>query len=150
MTRENIDALNAKFADFQHPPSMYLNEYQELTSKLHYLEIAERELVERAEPDVDPDPDPDPDPDDSPELPYSSYYAEMEGLPFERRFLRAHLPNKQRTGVHVKPGVTLREGLQKALKLRNLTCDMCEVVRSSDHHQISWDVELTGLDAEEV
>lgn len=47
VTRENIDALNAKFANFQEPPSMYLEEYQELTSKLHELEIKEQELNER-------------------------------------------------------------------------------------------------------
>lgn len=47
VTRENIDALNAKFANFQEPPSMYIAEYQELTSKLHDLEIKEHELVER-------------------------------------------------------------------------------------------------------
>lgn len=47
VTRENIDALNAKFADFQQPPALYLEEYQELTSKLHDLETKEQELIER-------------------------------------------------------------------------------------------------------
>lgn len=47
VTRENIDALIAKFANFQEPPSMYLEEYQELTSKLHELEIKEQELNEK-------------------------------------------------------------------------------------------------------
>lgn len=47
ITRENIDALNAKFADFPDPPSMYIAEYQDLTSRLHELELKERELVER-------------------------------------------------------------------------------------------------------
>lgn len=47
VTRENIDALNAKFAGIQHPPSLYLSEYQELTSKLHNLELRERTLRER-------------------------------------------------------------------------------------------------------
>lgn len=46
-TRQNIDALNAKFADFQHPPSMYLAEYQELTSKLHEFEVEEHKLIEQ-------------------------------------------------------------------------------------------------------
>ena len=70
VTRENIDALNARFADFQQPPAMYLEEYQELTSKLHELEIKEQDLVEKIQqnevnianepPDL-PDPEPDPD-----------------------------------------------------------------------------------------
>lgn len=47
VTRENIDALNAKFADFQQPPTLYLEEYQELTAKLHDLETKEQELMER-------------------------------------------------------------------------------------------------------
>lgn len=47
ITRENIDALNTKFANLQEPPPMYVTEYQELTSKLHELEIKEHELVER-------------------------------------------------------------------------------------------------------
>lgn len=47
LCRENIDALNEKFANLQNPPPMYINEYQELTSKLHELEIKEHELMER-------------------------------------------------------------------------------------------------------
>lgn len=47
VTRENIDALNEKFANLQEPPPMYVTEYQELTSKLHELEIKEHELIEK-------------------------------------------------------------------------------------------------------
>ncbi|XP_023175218.1 raf homolog serine/threonine-protein kinase Raf isoform X3 [Drosophila hydei] len=47
VTRENIDALNAKFANLQEPPAMYLTEYQELTSKLHELKAKEHELMEQ-------------------------------------------------------------------------------------------------------
>lgn len=46
LTRANIDALNARFADFQHPPAMYLKEYEDLTCKLHELEAEERRLTE--------------------------------------------------------------------------------------------------------
>ena len=65
VTRENIDALNEKFADFQQPPALYLEEYQELTSKLHDLEIKEQDLMEKkiqmqneqlSEPSEPPDP----------------------------------------------------------------------------------------------
>lgn len=47
ITRENIDALNSKFASFQEPPPMYVQEYGDLTSRLHELELIERELVEK-------------------------------------------------------------------------------------------------------
>lgn len=47
LCRENIDALNKKFANLQNPPSMYINEFEELTSKLHELESKEHELMER-------------------------------------------------------------------------------------------------------
>lgn len=47
VTRENIDALNAKFANLLEPPPMYIAEYQELTSKLHELEAKETELIEQ-------------------------------------------------------------------------------------------------------
>lgn len=54
LCRENIDALNEKFANLQNPPSMYINEYQELTSKLHELEIKEHELMERLQSEIEP------------------------------------------------------------------------------------------------
>lgn len=47
ITRENIDALNTRFASFQEPPSMYVQEYGDLTSRLHELELKERELVDK-------------------------------------------------------------------------------------------------------
>lgn len=47
VTRENIDALNAKFAQLTEPPPMYVQEYEELTSKLHDLKLKEQELSER-------------------------------------------------------------------------------------------------------
>ena len=54
-----IDALNAKFANLQEPPSMYVAEYQELTSKLHELEIKEHELVERLQQNEIEPPEPE-------------------------------------------------------------------------------------------
>lgn len=147
VTRENIDALNAKFADFPHPPSMYLTEYQELTSKLHNLELEEHKLIEQIQTE-------------SPDRNDDSYSFQDESVKKydtltrqPKVFLRAHLPNQQRTSVQVKEGVSLREALCKALKLRNLTCEMCEVVRGEnarDDYPIPWDVDITLIDAEEV
>ncbi|XP_063829891.1 raf homolog serine/threonine-protein kinase Raf [Ostrinia nubilalis] len=142
VTRENIDALNAKFAGFQHPPSLYLSEYQELTSKLHDLETRERTLRELLQTDS---------PDRSEECSLQDDSKKYDTLTRQPKvFLRAHLPNQQRTSVQVKEGVTLRDALSKALKLRNLTCEMCEVVRTGNNQVIPWDVDITRIDAEEV
>ncbi|CAG5034880.1 unnamed protein product [Parnassius apollo] len=139
VTRENIDALNAKFAGFQHPPPLYLSEYQELTSKLHNLEGTLRELLQSESPDRSEECSLQDD---------SKKYDTLTRQP--KVFLRAHLPNQQRTSVQVKEGVTLRDALSKALKLRNLTCEMCEVVRTGNNQVIPWDVDITMIDAEEV
>lgn len=56
LTRENIDALNAKFANLQDPPPMYVAEYQELTSRLHELEAKEHELTEKIQQNESPEP----------------------------------------------------------------------------------------------
>ncbi|XP_045507699.1 raf homolog serine/threonine-protein kinase Raf isoform X1 [Colias croceus] len=142
VTRENIDALNAKFAGLQHPPSLYLTEYQELTAKLHNLELRERTLRELLQSES---------PDRSEEYSWQDESKKYDTLTRQPKvFLRAHLPNQQRTSVQVKEGVSLREALSKALKLRNLTCEMCEVVRTGNDEVIPWDIDITMIDAEEV
>lgn len=65
-------------------------------------------------------------------------------------FLRAHLPYQQRTSVQVIPGLRLRDALQKALKRRNLTCDMCEVTVFGNDIPIAWDTDISLIRAEEV
>lgn len=65
-------------------------------------------------------------------------------------FLRAHLPNQQRTSVQVIPGLRLRDALMKALKRRNLTCEMCEVTTLSRDKPIHWDTDISLIRAEEV
>lgn len=65
-------------------------------------------------------------------------------------FLRAHLPYQQRTSVQVIPGLRLRDALQKALKRRNLTCDMCEVTVFGNDTPIAWDTDISLIQAEEV
>ncbi|KAB7497425.1 Raf-like protein serine/threonine-protein kinase phl [Armadillidium nasatum] len=46
LTKEYIDDLNSRFAGFQHPPSLYLKEYTELTGKLHSFELKEQEILD--------------------------------------------------------------------------------------------------------
>ncbi|CAG9133712.1 unnamed protein product [Plutella xylostella] len=142
VTRENIDALNAKFAGFQRPPSLYLSEYQELTSKLHNLEQRERSLRELLQGDS---------PDKSEEVSLADDSRNYDTLTRQPKvFLRAHLPNQQRTSVQVKEGVSLRDALSKALNFRNLNSEVCEVVRTENNEVIPWDIDITKIDAEEV
>jgi B-Raf proto-oncogene serine/threonine-protein kinase len=43
--------------------------------------------------------------------------------------VRAHLPNQQRTSVQVRRGLTVRDALSKAMKLRKLSPETCMVYR---------------------
>ncbi|XP_055375555.1 raf homolog serine/threonine-protein kinase Raf [Condylostylus longicornis] len=144
VTRENIDALNATFANLQEPPPMYITEYQELTSKLHELEVKEQDLVDKL-------------------ASLESQYVQYQKEPVEteidigivnqqqkKLFLRAHLPNQQRTSVQVIPGIRLRDALMKALKRRNLNPGMCELSTTSNGKPISWDTDISNIQADEV
>uniref|UniRef100_A0A182FLQ1 Phorbol-ester/DAG-type domain-containing protein n=1 Tax=Anopheles albimanus TaxID=7167 RepID=A0A182FLQ1_ANOAL len=148
VTRENIDALNAKFADFQQPPALYLEEYQELTSKLHDLEIKEQALIDRkmqllheqlSETIETPDPDER----------VESIYGTL-GRQSSKMLLRAFLPNQQRTSVQVIPGMRLKDALAKALKRRNLTCEFCEVTAGNSDYPIPWETDVSALNCDEV
>lgn len=141
-TRQNIDALNAKFADFQHPPSMYLAEYQELTSKLHEFEVEEHKLLEQISNIYGVSRDSPPE--------YELHPPVKLGLNHYKSFLRAHLPNQQRTSVQVREGLSLREALGKALKLRNLVCEVCCVYRGDTDVPIPWDTDISTIDCDEI
>lgn len=65
-------------------------------------------------------------------------------------FLRAHLPNKQRTSVQVVPNLKLRDALAKALRLRELTSEKCEVTQINSSKPIPWDTDISLIHAEEV
>ncbi|XP_052565005.1 raf homolog serine/threonine-protein kinase Raf isoform X3 [Culex pipiens pallens] len=67
-----------------------------------------------------------------------------------KMLLRAHLPNQQRTSVHLIPGMRLKDALAKALKRRNLTADICEVTSSNSDYPIPWDTDVCDLHCEEV
>lgn len=47
LTKENIDALNDRFKKFNPPPRIYLDEYNDLTTKLHHLKSLEQSLVDK-------------------------------------------------------------------------------------------------------
>ncbi|KAF5276825.1 hypothetical protein FQA39_LY06377 [Lamprigera yunnana] len=141
LTRANIDALNAKFADFQHPPAMYLKEYDDLTSKLHELEAEKRRLLEQLR-----------NGQESPELIHYETFTlpQYDTLTRPKSFLRAHLPNQQRTSVQVRQGLTLREALAKAMTRRNLICEMCCVYIGNTNISVNWDVDISTLECDEI
>lgn len=195
VTRNNIDALNAKFANLQEPPPMYVTEYQELTSKLHELKTKEHDILEKIQPmdggmdgcvgnllqqrDYGRDDgstcdryhhhlqphhqqhhdhhnqqaaeiqDEVHDVTDPLETESSSTTASFNSKP-PKYLLRAHLPNKQRTSVQVMPGRKLRDALIKALRRRNLTCEMCEVTTVEGNEFIPWDMDISWIRAKEV
>ncbi|XP_002025182.2 raf homolog serine/threonine-protein kinase Raf isoform X1 [Drosophila persimilis] len=194
VTRENIDALNAKFANLQEPPAMYLTEYQELTSKLHELEAKEHELMEQLNALQQEDDGSQSAADiqqqrSAADRDQPHYQNQTQILQQQRQLargplayhgsdltdslmsnpgsgstsqcgtltrqpkilLRAHLPNQQRTSVEVVAGVRLCDALMKALKLRQLTPDMCEVSTShSGRHIIPWNTDIGTLHVEEI
>lgn len=142
LTRANIDALNAKFAGFQHPPAMYLKEYEDLTSKLHELERRLLELNNGRE-----SPESNSEQCSSQCEIYKPHTADSVSKP---KFLRAHLPHQQRTSVQVREDLTLRDALSKAMKLRNLNCEMCCAYLGKSNIPVNWDVDISTLDCDEI
>lgn len=136
VTRQNIDALNSRLNEFKHPPSIYLTEYEELTSKLAELESKEQKLTELLNSTM------------------SEHTNESQvSSKVQPRTLRAHLPNQQRTSVQVREGQSLRDALAKAMKLRNLTTEMCVVYMFQDHDSklvIPWDTDISSLEYDEI
>lgn len=68
----------------------------------------------------------------------------------KKMYLRAHLPNQQRTTVPVVPGQRLKDALAKKLNSRNLTFDMCQVYQSDNDNPIGWDVDISSLNCDEI
>ncbi len=132
LTKGNLEALNARFAQYQHPPSMYIAEYEDLTSKLNEFQRQEEKLLELMTCyDYD---------DSNLDIDGSTYEllanassgsgsgscSSMPRTPL-KSVIRAHLPNQQRTTVQVFPGQSVRDALAKAMRRRKLTTEMCTV-----------------------
>ncbi|XP_053651012.1 raf homolog serine/threonine-protein kinase Raf isoform X1 [Cherax quadricarinatus] len=175
LTKEYIDDLNSRFAGFQHPPSLYLTEYTELTGKLHRFEAKEQEILEQLTLSSTSDQPAQtngchedfseahtlPSDDIETSFPASSQITSSNGMCEEvtrstpqsplRSVVRAHLPNKQRTTVQVQPGRTLKDALAKALSFRKLSPDVCIVYRKTNPKvRMSWDSDIAMLEGEEI
>jgi len=161
LTKEHIDALNVRFAGHQNPPGIFISEYEEWTQKLHTFSQREASLKERlsdlrlegggAEETCGGEVA------ESPPV-ATAGVAGVAGSPHPgprspyRTFVRAHLGNHGRTSVPVKQGVTLRDALSKAMKLRKLTPETCAVYRCDDTSKtpIYWDTDMTQLEGDEI
>ncbi|XP_078392863.1 serine/threonine-protein kinase A-Raf-like [Cetorhinus maximus] len=66
--------------------------------------------------------------------------------------VRVYLPNKQRTVVNVRAGMTVNDSLDKALKVRGLSQKCCAVYRFIDGHKklTDWATDITPLVGEEL
>ncbi|XP_064415396.1 serine/threonine-protein kinase A-Raf [Latimeria chalumnae] len=66
--------------------------------------------------------------------------------------IRVYLPNKQRTVVNVRAGMTMYDVLDKALKLRGLNQDCCAVYRLIDGRKTltDWETDISPLVGEEL
>ncbi|XP_078088246.1 serine/threonine-protein kinase A-Raf-like isoform X2 [Mustelus asterias] len=66
--------------------------------------------------------------------------------------VRVYLPNKQRTVVNVREGMTVNDSLDKALKVRGLSQKCCAVYRFIDGHKklTDWATDITPLVGEEL
>ena len=129
LTSNNIESLNAKFAHHQHPPSMYINEYEDLTCRLNEFQEVESRILELINDYDDNDIDDNSDDDD-------------------KMYLKAYLPNEQRSIVQCKVGQTLRSALEKPMKRRKLSCDLCYVFVLKSRQQLDWDDDVSKLNGQ--
>jgi len=168
LTKEHIDALNGRFASYQHPPVIFISEYEEWTQKLHNFTLREASLKEKIASlihEVDRVSGYNGTSEAAENLEVESPPAHILGggqaaglglggspRPAAKSYLRADLGNHGRTSVPVKQGVTLRDALSKAMKLRKLTPETCAVYRISDSSKtpINWDTDMLQLEGEEI
>uniref|UniRef100_A0A673H895 non-specific serine/threonine protein kinase n=1 Tax=Sinocyclocheilus rhinocerous TaxID=307959 RepID=A0A673H895_9TELE len=70
----------------------------------------------------------------------------------QKPIVRVFLPNKQRTVVSSRCGMTLRDSLKKALMMRGLIPECCAVYRVQDGEKkpIGWDTDISWLTGEEL
>ncbi|XP_039631590.1 serine/threonine-protein kinase A-Raf [Polypterus senegalus] len=82
----------------------------------------------------------------------SSEEASPGDIPRGGGTIRVYLPNKQRTVVNVRPGQTVHDSLNKALKVRGLNQECCAVFRLLEGRKklTDWKTDVTPLVGEEL
>ncbi|XP_015788884.1 raf homolog serine/threonine-protein kinase Raf [Tetranychus urticae] len=64
--------------------------------------------------------------------------------------VRAHLPNNEKTSFKVKAGQTVGEALKKAMDIRKLTPEICDVYTYTTHARIDWNQDISTLEGKEI
>ncbi|XP_036782003.1 serine/threonine-protein kinase B-raf isoform X12 [Manis pentadactyla] len=167
LTQEHIEALLDKFGGEHNPPSIYLEAYEEYTSKLDALQQREQQLLESLGNGTDFSVSSS----TSTDTVTSSSSCSLSVLPSslsvfqnptdvsrsnpkspQKPIVRVFLPNKQRTVVPARCGVTVRDSLKKALMMRGLIPECCAVYRIQDGEKkpIGWDTDISWLTGEEL
>ncbi|XP_035242923.1 RAF proto-oncogene serine/threonine-protein kinase isoform X2 [Anguilla rostrata] len=85
----------------------------------------------------------------------SSDDSKIADSPKTSSTIRVYLPNKQRTVVNVRPGMTLHNCLIKALKVRGLQPECCAVFRlhpgqKNKKSRMDWSTDSTSLIGEDL
>ncbi|MEE6477743.1 hypothetical protein FKM82_011614 [Ascaphus truei] len=162
LTQEHIEALLDKFGGEHNPPSIYLEAYEEYTSKLDALQQREQQLLESMGNGTDSSPlssDISSSSSTISMVPSSLSVLQNPSDPSrinpkspQKPIVRVFLPNKQRTVVPARCGVTVRDSLKKALMMRGLIPECCAVYRVQDGEKkpIGWDTDISWLTGEEL
>ncbi|GAB1598249.1 serine/threonine-protein kinase A-Raf-like isoform X4 [Argonauta hians] len=153
LTKEKLEDMNKEFGKHQHPHPLYIQEYEQLTNKIHDFQLKEQQLLDKV---IIPSSETEDEDDDEEKLPSptnsSTSSPKLLLKSPVRSTIKVLLPNAQFTRVHVKPGVTLKGTLAKAMKLRDFEPDRCLVFIQKPYPRkfIPWDVDLSMLMAEEL
>lgn len=167
LTQEHIEALLDKFGGEHNPPSIYLEAYEEYTSKLDALQQREQQLLESMGNGTDFSVSSSASTDTVASSSSSSLSVATSSLSVyqnptdmsrnnpkspQKPIVRVFLPNKQRTVVPARCGVTVRDSLKKALMMRGLIPECCAVYRIQDGEKkpIGWDTDISWLTGEEL
>ncbi|KAG7455940.1 hypothetical protein MATL_G00246420 [Megalops atlanticus] len=168
LTQEHLEALLDKFGGEHNPPSIYLEAYEEYTSKLDALQQREQQLLEAIGNGTDfPCSAPTPTllevktggtqgfpsaPTTLAVLQTPVDAARSNPKSPQKPIVRVFLPNKQRTVVPARCGMTVRDSLKKALMMRGLIPECCAVYRIQDGEKkpIGWDTDISWLTGEEL
>uniref|UniRef100_A0A665X4F9 non-specific serine/threonine protein kinase n=1 Tax=Echeneis naucrates TaxID=173247 RepID=A0A665X4F9_ECHNA len=175
LTQEHLEALLDKFGGEHNPPSIYLEAYEEYTSKLDALQQREQQLLEAMGNGTDFSCSPSPMPallevkvggcgggggaQTFPSAPNTlavlqtpSDASRANPRSPQKPIVRVFLPNKQRTVVPARCGMTVRDSLKKALMMRGLIPECCAVYRIQDGEKkpIGWDTDISWLTGEEL
>ncbi|XP_034381732.1 serine/threonine-protein kinase B-raf isoform X2 [Cyclopterus lumpus] len=175
LTQEHLEALLDKFGGEHNPPSIYLEAYEEYTSKLDALQQREQQLLEAMGNGTDFSCSPSPMPallevkmgdcglaGGAQAFPSTPNTLSVLQTPIDagranprspqKPIVRVFLPNKQRTVVPARCGMTVRDSLKKALMMRGLIPECCAVYRVQDGEKkpIGWDTDISWLTGEEL